>query len=428
MFKSAIQIKESIGDIRGTTPIYCNLASIYLEKEQYVESEQYARKALHLVKEQNDNFGKAFLDNYFAELYYKTKKYALAKPFALKALEQSQKNQTKKETVKILEQLSKIEFELSNYKSGYNYLQEAFMLRDSVLNEANFDKMVELEKRYETQQKEKQILTQRATIAEAHFQMGRKNLLIAVAVFLLVASMLLGYIFFYRQKQRAKRLEEENRLKDAFAEIEMQRQLHGERHKISRELHDNIGAQLTFITSSLDNIKYLFKNEAVELHNRIDSISGFVRQTSAELRDTVWAMNKGTISFEDMRSRLSDFIGSTSYSVEGIVFEFTVDERLTDSKFSFSSLEGIHLYRVLQEAVQNAVKHSGAGKIILSIHPSADEQHKLQIYISDNGKGFEPLSAPSGNGLSNMKNRMKEIGGDIYIDSGEKGSTIKIVI
>ncbi|OJU76273.1 MAG: hypothetical protein BGO09_15085 [Bacteroidetes bacterium 47-18] len=430
LFKEALQIKEDIKDHAGMVSCYSNLASIYLEMKQYKLSEQYGLKGLQMAEQVEDNFGKAFMNNHFGELYYQQKQYAAAASFARKALELSQKNQTKKEIVKTLKLLSRIAAAEGNYHTAYGYLQEAYTLRDSVLNQENFTKMVELETHYETQQKEKQILEQRADIAESHLKIEQKNLQVTGAVLLLLIAVLAGYILFYRQKQKARRLEEEHRLKETYAAIETQNQLHLERLKISRELHDNIGSQLTFITSSLDNIRYYFRDEPSEVHQRIDHISGFARQAISELRDTVWAMNKGTVTFEDMRARLSDFISKTSDAVGNVSFEFTVDEQLKDSTFHFSSLEGIHLYRVIQEAVHNAVKHSGADRITIHIYPVTDTPYRFAVSIADNGKGFAPDAVPddNANGLSNMRKRMEEIGGDIVIHSGASGTEVSILL
>lgn len=427
MYKEAVKIKEQINDVRGLVQAYCNLATIHLDIEQYQKSEQYAQKGLEIAEQVNDNFGKAFLYNLFADLYTETGKFDIAETYGEKALEQARNNQTKKEIIRILEQLSRIRYAKSDYKTAYDNFQEAAILQDSILNQENFEKMVELETRYETKEKENRILEQRAVIAESQLKIENKNFQIILAVFLLLASILLGYIFFYRQKQKAKRLEKENQLKDAYAKIETQNQLHKQRLKISRDLHDNIGSQLTFITSSLENIKYYFKEKNTEVNEKIDNISRFTKQTIVELRDTIWAMNKGEISFEDLQERLTDFINNAALSVGTITFDLTIDKSLKNSTHNFTSLEGINLYRVIQEAVNNAVKHSEANTIQVKISPSDSNSNQFLISITDDGKGFSVSENNSGNGLANMRKRIEEIEGKINFHSTkENGSVITI--
>ncbi|HCY83071.1 MAG TPA: two-component sensor histidine kinase, partial [Xanthomarina gelatinilytica] len=102
-------------------------------------------------------------------------------------------------------------------------------------------------------------------------------------------------------------LKKETELKEALIKIETQNKLQDQRLRISRDLHDNIGAQLTFIISSLDNLKYGFKLPD-NLNDKLKYISEFTSSTIYELRDTIWAMNKSEISFEDLQSRISNFI------------------------------------------------------------------------------------------------------------------------
>ena len=77
-----------------------------------------------------------------------------------------------------------------------------------------------------------------------------------------------------------------------MAQIESQNKLQEQRLSISRDLHDNIGAQLTFIISSLENTKFGIPNLETAVEKRLDKISDFTRNTIVELRDTIWAMNK----------------------------------------------------------------------------------------------------------------------------------------
>ena len=77
-----------------------------------------------------------------------------------------------------------------------------------------------------------------------------------------------------------------------MAKIETQNKLQEQRLRISRDLHDNIGAQLTFIISSIDNLKFGFTDISEKLGSKLSNISSFTQQTIYELRDTIWAMNK----------------------------------------------------------------------------------------------------------------------------------------
>src|SRR5690606_22606248 len=115
----------------------------------------------------------------------------------------------------------------------------------------------EAETKYQTEKKEKEILIQRAQLAESRLKIERKNQLMMGMIGLALLGGLIGFQFYRIQRIRNKQLEKENHLKDALILIETQNKLQEQRLRISRDLHDNIGSQLTFIISSIDNLKYL---------------------------------------------------------------------------------------------------------------------------------------------------------------------------
>ena len=99
-----------------------------------------------------------------------------------------------------------------------------------------------------------------------------------------------------------------------------------------------------------------------------------------------------------------------------------VDDSLKNSKFS--SLEGVNLYRTIQEAVNNAIKYADASEILVQVKPN---ENGIIIEILDNGKGFDLDTIDLGNGVVNMQKRIEEIGGVFKIQSEiAKGTQITI--
>ena len=185
-----------------------------------------------------------------------------------------------------------------------------------------------------------------------------------------------------------------------------------QRLQISRDLHDNIGSQLTFIISSVDNIKYAFEIQNSKLDNKLSSISNFAKSTIVELRDTIWAMNNSEITLEDLQTRIHNFIDKAKEAKEEIVFNFNINTSLNSLKFT--SIEGMNIYRTIQEAINNSIKYANSSEINIDIIPLDDN---ISISIQDNGNGFDSQQVDLGNGITNMKKRIEEIGGKIHIDS-----------
>ena len=309
------------------------------------------------------------------------------------------------------------------YKKAYEYLFKLKEIEDSLTSNEVKDKISNYEVKYETAKKEKEIAVQKEQLLEQELAIKNRNL---YAILLGAALLILAIIFFaiYKRNQfKRKQLQKEIDLKDALATIKTQNRLQEQRLRISRDLHDNIGSQLTFIISSVDNLKYISKDANQKLKEKLSTISSFTGDTIHQLRDTIWAMNKSEITVEDLHSRVLSFIEKAKVAVSETDFEIIYD---IDKNTSFSSIVGMNIFRVIQEAINNAIKYAEAQKIEVQLSKSKE---KFIISIIDNGKGFNINSVELGNGLSNMEKRMSEINGKVSINSRiDKGTEIKLEV
>ncbi len=293
-------------------------------------------------------------------------------------------------------------------KDQENYIK----LRDSVFATEREQTFSELEAKYQNEKKETQLLKSKAEISERKIEIESKNTQFLILGLVALALLIIVFLVYRQQKLKNKQQEQEFELKSAIGKIETQNKLQEQRLTISRDLHDNIGSQLTFIISSVDNIKYAFDIQNDKLDRKLSGISEFAKSTIVELRDTIWAMNKSEITFEDLQARIHNFINRAKEAKEDIRFHFDVDKSLT--KVKFTSVEGMNLYRTIQEAINNSVKHANAKSISISISPEPDG---MRITIIDDGHGFDLEHTEFGNGLHNMRKRISDIGGSFEINA-----------
>jgi signal transduction histidine kinase len=234
---------------------------------------------------------------------------------------------------------------------------------------------------------------------------------------------LIGFLIYRQQKLKNAQQEQEFQLKSAISQIENQNKLQEQRLSISRDLHDNIGSQLTFIISSVDNVKYGFDIQNEKLDNKLTNISSFAKDTIVELRDTIWAMNSNEITYEDLEIRINNYIEKAKEAKEKISFSFAIDESLKTQKLT--SVEGMNIYRTIQEAINNSIKYAQAEIISVNVK---NQNNQTKITITDNGIGFDNATIEKGNGLQNMKKRIEEIGGKFDLKSSDEGTRIEILI
>lgn len=423
-YQKGLAISQKIKDKKLEAIQLSNIALAYANKEEYKIAENFFNKSIQIKTEIRDFSGLASTYTSFGEALVQQKLYIKAEEYLQKGLEIANKNGLKLSKKLIYRSLSELAQKQNNYKKANNYLKKLLIIKDSILNENNIKAIAEVETKYETEKKEKEILKQRVEIAEKEIEVKQKNYIILGSLALTLILGLFGYLFFNQQKIKNQQLKKESQLKVALAKIETQNKLQEQRLRISRDLHDNIGAQLTFIISSLDNLKFGFKDIGEKLSIKLTGISAFTTQTIYELRDTIWAMNKNQITFEDLQVRISNFINQAKDVASSTNFDFTISQQV-NRKQSFTSLEGMNMYRIIQEAINNAIKYAKATKIEVVV----SEKEGLQIQIKDNGVGFNIDEAKLGNGLNNIKKRSRDLQGVVTINSSKgKGTTISLKI
>lgn len=420
--KKSLLLKKALNDSVGLGFGYANIANVYSEMSNFKLAKKYIDSSSVVRENINDTYGISVNYTHKADIFFNEGDYKSAIENYKKSSELANKNQYNGLERYCYDFISKSYKELNDYKNAFEYNEKFQTLKDSVLNAKTKNKVEQLKIEFETEKKEKEILAQRADLAEKELDLNRKNTQVIGLIILAVLLTILGYLFYSQQKLKNKQLQRESELKEALVKIETQNRLQEQRLRISRDLHDNIGAQLTFIISSLDNLKYGFELPQ-KLNDKLNSIGSFTSSTIYELRDTIWAMNKSEISMEDLQTRISNFIDKAHLASEGITFNFIKNEGIDDS-LKFSSVVGMNIYRIIQEAVNNAIKYAEANKIEVLVEQRADG---LKIEITDNGKGFDVADVEMGNGLNNMEKRAKEIGANFKLTSNKgKGTSITI--
>ena len=408
-YNRGLEIKLKIKDTIGIPYSWSNMAGVYGLQENFSKSREYFNKSLQQRLVWADSLGIAENYTQLGEVFMAEKKWNNAISLIHKSLPISLKKQYQNLTQYNYKMLSDIYKKMNNTDSALYYFEQYSTVKDSVHSIKVQESIAALNIEFETEKKQNEILQQRAQLAEKDLEVRRKNTFIFGSLGLALVLGLLGYLLYNQQKLKNRQLQKESELKSALAKIETQNKLQEQRLRISRDLHDNIGAQLTFIISSIDNLKYGFTDISEKLGNKLNSISSFTQQTIYELRDTIWAMNKENITFEDLQARIANFIEHAKNASERTEFSFNIDKNV-DETHVFSSVEGMNMYRIIQEAVNNSLKYAFADEIEVNI---SKEQNQYHIEITDNGKCFDLVSAELGNGLNNMKKRALEISGNI---------------
>ena len=414
-YNKGLALKQKINDQVGIPYSLNNIAGVFVLRKQFDKAEENYQKALEIRKKINDTVGIAENYSYLGDVYFTKNDFKKAINFYQKTTDITDKHKYLGLSQDTYRKISECYEVLGDKENALLNFKKFSALKDSLVNQDTNSKIAELEVKFDTNEKEKQLLQKQAEVETSRIKFS-------VAIVFAILASIIGFLFYRQQRLKNKQQQQEFELKSAMAQIENQNKLQEQRLSISRDLHDNIGAQLTFIISSLENTKFGIPNLENAVEKRLDKISDFTRNTIVELRDTIWAMNKSDFTMEDLSSRIFNFVEHAQSANQNIQFNFSIDEKLKNKKFS--SVVGVNLYRTIQESVNNAMKYANANHIIINAEKFKEG---LKIEIKDDGKGFDTENVDLGNGLLNMKKRMEEIDGNfsIYSEIG-KGTSVNV--
>ncbi|MFZ4796695.1 MAG: sensor histidine kinase [Bacteroidia bacterium] len=230
-----------------------------------------------------------------------------------------------------------------------------------------------------------------------------------------VTLVLVIFYVFKLQKVKLKR------------KLEIQNKLEQERIRISRDLHDNVGAQLSYL---ITNVEWILQhpnqmNEAA-VNERLKVLSETGRNAIITLRQTIWAISSNTLSMEDFTDRFKQFALKMIEFNKNI--ELVFSDNLTENN-NLSPAIALNLFRICQEAFNNCLKHANCTKI--NIDFISNREHLFLFEIIDNGVGFdmEVAKLKGHYGLKNMQSRATENGAELTFESElGKGTTLKLCL
>jgi len=288
---------------------------------------------------------------------------------------------------------------------GKKYLYEQIKLNDSLLNkERNIrNKFARIE--FETDQ-----------IEAENKQISRERLIFLLSSIGLLITLILLYIII-SQRSKNRKLQSAQQQQEANEEIynlmlaqqdKIDEGRTQEKKRISEELHDGILGRLFGTRLSLDSLNMLQTDDAIK--NR-EVYIGELKTIEEEIRKISHDLNSDFVagsSFIDIVKALIE----TQTNAYKLTYSFKEDKGINWDEVSNKTK--IHIYRMLQETMQNIYKHANANQVKISFQLKNDV---ILLSVEDDGSGFNITKAKKGIGIKNINSRVKEIGGKVEIDS-----------
>lgn len=409
-------IKEKLQDERGLGSAYGNISSVYFDTEKYDSSLLYANLAFAIRQRQNDKKGMATSYTNVANIYLKQKKYSDALKNFEDAVKLAQEIDFKEPIIESYNGLSNYYEITGNAPEALRFFKKYKAANDSIFNIDISKQLSTLQTKYETVKKQQ-------LIEEQKFELIKKQYWIYVSIGLFLVMSLLGYSYYRRNKlKQEKRLQLELIKQQDLATKAVINAEENERKRIAAELHDGIGQMMSVAKMNLSAIEneIVFKDEAQK--NSFDKVIVLVDESCKEVRSVSHQLMPNALLKSSLAAAVREFIGKIDSRIIKInLYSEGLNERLD------TDVETV-LYRVIQECVNNVIKHSEASMLDISL---VKESNEIIATIEDNGQGFEvdKTTYTDGIGLKNIITRVEFLKGTVDFTSAPgKGTLVAIYI
>jgi signal transduction histidine kinase len=412
-YSKALEISRKTGNIKDLGISLANLAITQFNAGNRKEAFDLLEESLKYRLQLNSNLESASIQYVLATEYFKIKKIKKAKKYFYDCLPFYKKGNVKTKLESIYYHLSLISAIESNIDKMLVYKDKNESITKSVLLEDSNTNIIELEKKYQTEKKEKELLKIKAEKATTELNLTKQKQVSFALVGGLVIILLIGFSLFQRNKRKhqlAISKEKENNLKSIITAEEK------ERTRIARELHDGIVQQIgVLIINSRNNLSKLGlaeKPESKELLSQLEN-------TGKEIRNISHQMMPRALEEKGLITALQELLNNSLEPLD-IHFDFeysNISERLS------KNIE-VTLYRITQELINNIIKHSKASQVNVQLIKT---ENSIVFMVEDNGTGFSSTQK-TGLGLRNIKSRIDIIKGSVNFNSETTGTltTIKI--
>ncbi len=419
-FKKAESIVQDTQHLEGIAALYSNMGAVMFFKNDLDAAIEYYTTGLNLARDFGDQVSEGIAMINIGEALYNQKKFEPAEKYLKEALLIFKRLGNKRNIVDTYEYLHELEQLKGNHQKALDYFKLKTTYRDSIINAQKLETISNLEVKFETAEKERKITeqnleiqTQNATIAS---QRVTQLSLIGGLAFLI-----LGGIFFYsyfrakqRQKLQAAVLHEKEKGFEAVVKAS-----EDERKRISKDLHDGIGQEMAALKLALHHVKN--REEDPEKKEELDKIYESCSKSADGIRDISHEMMPRSLMENGLVNAFEDLLNN-SFKYSKISYNF--EHNGVQSKRFEERIE-ICLYRVLQELINNIIKHSGATEMSVLLYK---QKNNLILMVDDNGVGMKGASE-KGHGVLNMKSRIDMIKGSINFEpSHQSGTSAMIVI
>lgn len=413
-YKKSESICGTVGNKQGIAFSKRNLANLGILRKKKADSAdlikiQESKKAR---EEFNSKVDKESNQLEIAQSYISLKKFSEAKKILLKILPIFEKEKSEENLMSAYKLLTTVYNELRISDSANAYFQQYINMNDKLVNTSVINQSTELEKKYQTLKKDKEIL-------ESKNKLLYRNIYILSLLGLLV----LGIVYYrnYQNRQKIKLQKEILHQQDLATKAVMNAE-DNERKRMAIHLHDGVGQMLSATNLNLQVLEE-YQDDPEGFEMVINKTRNILTDAMTEVRTLSHQIMPNMLIKNSLSNALKELIDKSNSP------KLHINLNIDGLQDNLNENVQIVMFRVIQECINNTIKHAFASEIFITV--KQDPQGILATF-RDNGKGFDIDSSQSkshGMGLENIKSRIEFLKGTFMLESEKaKGTTVIVKI
>lgn len=393
-----------------------------LKADIYIARGQYKRAEAELLPDLHMDAGSIRLVTWskLSKVYYHLGEYSRSLQYFQQALDLAGVLGYNAELVATLENGIEIYEKMSNYQMAFSLLKRLDEVKASMASEKiklDYDRAA---LRFQADQKDKQLARTQLILEQKESRLTRQSWMIVTATLSCVVVVVIAWLIYWQQKrlqaQRIRNLEVEKEIQMLGAAMNAEER---ERSRIARDLHDGIGGLLSATKMRFS----IFRNEFPELRrsDEYNKALSMLDEASSEVRKTAHNLMPDILNRCGLDEALQLFCEKMSTAGR-----LKIDYQSVGEIGRFSDFFELTVYRMVQELVNNIIRHSCARHANVQL---SRRQDIMMISVEDDGKGFDrrKVEESRGMGIRSIKERVRTLGGTIEIDSSKgDGSSVYV--
>lgn len=412
MYNRAIDIYIAAKDSNRIAIGYNNLGVLYKNKGDYNKALVNYQKVVEIEKLIGNKFilGSSYIN--IGSVFIQQNEYAAAIRYNKMGLDIAREISAQYLAVVASDNIAEAYFGMKIPDSAYAWQKIRFAENEKYLNAENSRQINEMQTKFETEKKEQTIALQQSRLA-------KQKLLIIGGTIIFLMITLYGYLFYRRYKlKKEQEMQQKLMLQREEATVNILTAEENERKRIAAELHDGIGQLMMAAWMNLQAIGKQQEAKESDQQQLLLKTTLLVGESCKEIRQVSHNMMPNALIKKGLVNAVKEF----TQQIDKSVIAINVQAEGLDT--AIDSLTETILYRVIQECVNNTIKHAQATELDISIYHT---EEGIDLLIEDNGRGFNASlvsNNDSGLGLQNIRSRISFLKGSAHWDSIPGNGTV----